>query len=264
MSHLNEGQLLSLRDETAAPEDGAQRHLEACAACRDALDASRKQGVAVAGALGALDADSWDMEGARAKVRLRVSHHAAAVARGSSLPARRPRLAAWSLSRAAGILLLAAAGASALPGSPVRSWIERVVAPPAEEAPIPTLAPATAPADAAAEAEEAGVRLPVSGSGLSVVLRGASPGTEIRVTWIAANEAALFAPVGSRFTSGEGRVEAFLVPGAVRIELPRGAAPLSLEVNGRILLRNTPAGLEVSGPVVDRTDAGVTFRVAPR
>ncbi|MDP2958152.1 MAG: hypothetical protein Q8N53_17120 [Longimicrobiales bacterium] len=264
MSHLDEGQLLTLRDETAAPEDGTLRHLESCPGCRDALDASRAQALAVAGALGALDAAPWDLEGAREKVRLRVSNHAAAAAWAVSLPARRPRLAAWSLSRAAGLVLLAAAGASALPGSPVRSWMERWVAPPAEEAVTPASAPITEPAAAAVEAEEAGVRLPVSGSGLSLVLRGAAPETEIRVTWIAASEAALFAPVGSRFTSAAGRVEALLVPGTVRVELPRGAVPVSLEVNGRILLRNTPAGLEVSGPVVERTDAGITFRVPPR
>ena len=264
MSHLDEGQLLAVRDEAGAPEQGALRHLDSCAACRDALDASRVQASAVAGALGALDADPWDTEGARAKVRLRVSNHAAAAAGARSLPERRPRRAVWSLSRAAGLLLLTAAGASALPGSPVRSWIERWVAPRAEEAVTPASAPAPEPAAAAVEAEEAGVRLPLSGGPLSVVLRGVSPESEIRVRWILANEAAVFAPVGSRFTSGEGRLEALVVPGAVRVELSRGAVPVSLEVNGRVLLRNTPAGLEVSGLVVERTDAGITFRMPPR
>jgi hypothetical protein len=48
------------------------------------------------------------------------------------------------------------------------------------------------------------------------------------------------------------------------VELPRGVVPVSLDVDGSILLRTTPAGLEVSGPVVERADAGITFRVPAR
>jgi hypothetical protein len=96
-----------------------------------------------------------------------------------------------------------------------------------------------------------------------VVLRDAAPGTEIRVTWIPGREAALFAPGGSRFTSGQGRLEASLAPGPVRVEIQRGASPLSLEVDGSVLLRGTPGGLEVRGDVVERSADGITF-VVPR
>jgi hypothetical protein len=182
-----------------------------------------------------------------------------------SLPARATRRAFWTVSRAAGILLVTAAGLSALPGSPVRTWIAGVLAPTAEEARSP--APATVPATAVPEAppaEEAGVRLSLAGGPLAVVLRGAAPGTEIRVTWVPGDEAALFAPVGSRFTSGEGRLEAALAPGPVRVELRRGTSPLSLQVDGNVLLRSTPQGLEVRGPVVERSDVGITFVVPHR
>jgi len=222
---------------------------------------------AVASALGALDDDAWDVAGARERVRARVAEHAAAQAGGVSIPARRPRRAFWSLSKAAGILLLTAAGASALPGSPVRRWLERRAAPAVERTAAPEperVAAPESPLVGEAAAEEAGVRISALGGPLSVVLRGAAPRTEIRVTWVPGAEAAVFAPVGTRFTSGEGRVEAALVPGAVRVELPRGVVPVSLEVDGAILLRTTPAGLEVSGSVVERTDAGITFRVPAR
>jgi hypothetical protein len=183
-----------------------------------------------------------------------------------ALAARRPRRAFWSLSKAAGILLITAAGASALPGSPVRRWLERRSAPAVERTAAPARERVAEPQPVAAEtpAEEAGVRISALGGPLSVVLRGAAPGTEIRVTWVPGAEAAVFAPVGTRFTSGEGRVEAALVPGSVRVELPRGVVPVSLDVDGSILLRTTPAGLEVSGPVVERADAGITFRVPAR
>jgi hypothetical protein len=70
--------------------------------------------------------------------------------------------------------------------------------------------------------------------------------------------------VGSRFTSGEGRLEATLAPGRVRVELPRGFSPLSLEVDGSVVLRSTPRGLEVTGAVLERGDAGITFVVPQR
>jgi hypothetical protein len=41
-------------------------------------------------------------------------------------------------------------------------------------------------------------------------------------------------------------------------------APLSLEVDGDVLLRGTPSGLEVTGAVAERNDAGITFVVPPR
>ena len=268
MTHLDEGQLLALRDEPALAAEGALGHVETCAACRGALDGIRLQARAVAGALEALDAVAWDLEGARDRIRLRVAEHTGAAATTAfaavpvaSLPARRARRAAWSLSRAAGLILVTAAGLSALPGSPVRRWIEQAMSPAAvEQAPT---AVEVEPVVEPAAAEEAGIRLPLAGGPLSVVLRGASPGTEIRVTWVPGSEAAVLAPVGSRFTSGEGRMEALLVAGPVRIELPRGVVPVSLEVNGRIYLRNTAAGLDVSGPVTERADAGITFRLPP-
>jgi hypothetical protein len=264
MTHLEEGHLLALRDDPDAAPDEHARHLETCPACRDALQAARLQAGAVAAALDGLDADAGDLERARQAVRLRVAALGADAARGSSLPARATRRAFWSLSRAAGILLVTAAGLSALPGSPVRAWIENLVSPAAEEAAAPAPGPTAEVAAPQAPPEEAGVRLPLAGGPLAVVLHGASPGTEIRVTWIPGNEAALFAPVGSRFTSGEGRLEATLAPGPVRVEIRRGMSPLSLEVDGSTLLQSTRSGLDVKGTVVERGDAGITFVVPPR
>jgi len=261
MTHLDEGQLLALRDDPALAPDGTLGHVEACAVCRGALADIRLQARAVARALDALDTNGWNFDGARERVRLRVSAHAGAAADAPSLPGRRTRGAAWTLSRAAGLILVAAAGLSALPGSPVRSWIEQAMSPAAVEQ-----APAAVEAEPVVEpavAEAAGIRLPLAGGPLSVVLRGAAPGTEIRVTWIPGSEAAVFAPVGSRFTSGEGKMEALLVSGPVRVELPRSVLPVSLEVNGRIYIRNTAEGLNVSGPVEVREDAGITFRLPP-
>lgn len=265
MSHLDEGQLLALRDGAVTPAAEAAAHLAACAVCGEALEASRLRSLAVSGALGALDAGldpGHDLARARERVRLRVTEHTARTAGATPLRPRPIRWAAWSASKAAGLLLVTAAGLSALPGSPVRRWLDERLAPAVEEA-TPSVAPAAAEAVAPPAPEEAGVRLPLTGGPLAVVLRDAAPGTEVRVRWITGSEAAVFAPAGSRFTSGRGRIEAAGVGGVVRVELPRGVVPVSLEVNGRILLRSTAEGLDVPGEAVERTGDGITFRLPP-
>lgn len=258
MTHLDDGQLLALRDDPALVDEGHRAHVGSCATCLQAMEIVRRQADDVSYALGALDHGTWNLHDARERVRLRVSNASALEAGAASLPARRARAAAWTLSRAAGFVLLTAAGLSALPGSPVRSWIQDRFA---GDAPAPAPTAVEAVAAPAAEAEEVGVRLPVAEGPLTVVLRGAEPGTEVRVRWVPAREAALLAPVGSRFTSGAGRMEATLAPGLVRVELPEGVVPVTLEVDGRTLLRVTAAGVDVTGPVLSRSAAGITFRV---
>lgn len=263
MTHLDEGHLLALRDDPDAASGEDARHLESCPACRRALEVARRQAGAVASALDSLEAVAGDVERARRAVRLRIAGDSARAAGGKSLPAAASRRAFWSLSRAAGVLLVTAAGLSALPGSPVRVWVENLVRPAPGEVAAPEPRATAEVAASEVAAAEAGVRLPVAGGPLAVVLRDAAPGTEIRVTWIPGSEAALFAPVGSRFTSGEGRLESTLAPGRVRVELPRGLSPFSVEVDGNVLLRGTPEGLEVRGEVAERGEAGITF-VVPR
>lgn len=210
-------------------------------------------------ALAALD-DDWDLEAARGHVRARVAAHAASTSGATPLSGRRPRRVLWGLGRAAAILLLTAAGAYALPGSPVRSWIRSALD---GEAPVAATATPTTPAapESAKRMEGTGVRLSVPSGALRVVLRDAAPGAEIRVALVPGTEAAVYAPAGSRFTSATGRVEARLAPGEVRVELPTGVDPVSLEVGGRTYLRSTDAGLDVSGPVISRTADEILFRV---
>jgi hypothetical protein len=173
---------------------------------------------------------------------------------------RRPRAALWSLSRAAGLLLVTAAAVSALPGSPVRAWLGARFGGSQGAAPAPPPAIGGAPAAALAP-ESTGVRLSVPSGALRVVLRDVAAGTDVRVRLVPGTEASVYAPAGSRFTSAAGRLEARVTPGEVRVELPTGVDPVALEVGGRIYLRSTEAGLEVTGPVVTRTEDEILFRI---
>jgi hypothetical protein len=253
MTHLDEGQLLAVRDDESRHE-----HLTACGLCRQSLDELRSRRDVVSGALATLDALT-DLEAARARLRERVSAQAAKVP-GVVPLTRRPRRALWSLSRAAGLLLVTAAGLSALPGSPVRRWVSRVLAPDAPEARTEAVAAPAAEA-VPSEAEATGIRLAVARGPLRVLVLGAATGAEIRVRWVPGADVAVFAPVGSRFISGEGRLEARVTSGLVRVELPRGVVPVSLEVGGRIYLRSTDAGLDVPGPVSEQSASEIVFRI---
>jgi len=251
MTHLDEGQLLATRDgESSHP------HLSECASCRESLEELRGRRDTVARALEALDVPT-DLEAARVRVRERVTAGTAERAGAVAMKPRRSR-ALWSLSRAAGLLLVTAAGLSALPGSPVRTWVAGLVERVGPEMPAEATA---APSSPTTEPEVTGIRLAVAGGPLRVVVIGAEAGAEIRLRWVPGADAAVFAPVGSRFTSAEGRIEARVTAGTVRVELPRGVVPVSLEVGGRIYLRATDAGLDVSGPVTERNTSEIVFRI---
>ncbi len=247
--------------ERDAADEEAHRHLEGCATCREALEALRARGVAVASALASLDEEPGTRRRRGSRVRARVAEASASAAGGRPLGgSRRPRAAFWSLSRAAGLLLVTAAAASALPGSPVRAWLGQRFGGDESATTVPSPAIEGAPA-AARAAEATGVRLSVPSGPLRVLLRDVRAGTDVRVRLVPGTEASVYAPAGSRFTSAAGRVEARVMPGEVRVELPTGVEPVSLEVGGRIYLRSTDAGLEVHGPVVTRTEDEILFRI---
>lgn len=257
MSHLDEARLLAIRDGSSGDDAEGEQHLAGCAPCREALQGLRDRSASIAHALSSLDV-VHDVADARARVRQRVTEGAAAA---GAIPLKRSRRFWGSgFSRAAGILLVTATAASALPGSPVRTWVSELIGS-SEEAAVSGAPSALAPGEVAAGGETAGVRLALVSGPLRVSLFDVAPGSELRVQWVSGAEAAVFAPVGSRFTSAEGRIEAAVMPGAVRVELPRGLVPVSLEVNGRIYLTNTSSGLEIPGPAEERGPEEIVFRL---
>ena len=234
MKHLDGGTLVTLRDREPVPT-GAADHLAACGECAEAMREAENTAGVVAAALGSLE-DTFDLERARAVVRARVAEASAAAAGSPALvpPARR---GAQALARAAGLVLIAAAGASALPGSPVREWVADLVS--GNQTPAAEPVPSTPPAGA----EEAGIRVSVDPSA-TVRISGVMPGHAVEVTWVPGDQVAVFAPSGSRFGSDAEGVAAVVAGGPVRIELPTGVRPLTLDVGGRVWLRSLDRGVE--------------------
>jgi hypothetical protein len=222
------------------------------------LDAVRRQEETIARALSALDA-TWDLETAREAVRARVASGSEEATQPAVVGRIGPRRLRWTLSRAAGLILVTAAGAAAaIPGSPVRQWLtEAFTAWSGGATPSAT----TDAASVAATTEDAGVRLAVESGPVRVVVEGLPPGSEVRVRLVPGSEAAVFAPVGSRFTSAERRIEAVVTEGPVRVELPRAVVPASVEVNGRVYLRNTLEGPNVLAPTWERDGSDLVLRL---
>ena len=253
MRHLDEATILSVRDGGSV-QATASAHIAACATCGAALTAAQARAEMVGRTLTALDGPI-EATAAKAGVRARLRPSGNVHAPG--------RWGSRHLGRAAAVLLVTAGAAAALPGSPVRilwgpSTREPALDPPAALSVVGTQSTPSP------DASSAGITVAVSDGFVQVVVRGAAPGSEVSVAWTDQHTASLTAPPGSRFTYSAGRVEVDASRGAVRMELPRDARLVSLEVDGDLYLTGSPGSLEVLGPAVERTDESIRFRVDER
>jgi len=246
MTHLDEGTIVALRDGALVSGD-ASEHLHGCGRCRTALEESELQAGRVAAALERLD-EPFDVEAAKRRVRDRLD----------AAPERTlRRRGGLHLGRAAAILLIAAGAVSALPGSPVRTWL----LPASTDAdPVPAT---TSPTQESLS--EGGIVVNVPDGRMEIVLSGVEPGSEVEVLWMDAATARVSAAAGSSFSFAEGRAEARVAPGPVRVELPRYAPTVSVQVDGRTYLRrSSEGGLEVLEPTEERSEDRIRFVVRER
>lgn len=244
--HLSEGTLQALLDGALPPGErpAAEAHLAACGECE-----------AAARELRALNE--------RASALLATGDVPAPVAQAQmSLRARRARRAPWggearrALLRAA-VLVLALAGvaAAAVPGSPVRAWIEDAVLPARKEALAPTVgrAPAPPPRQAAAPGAPTGVSIRPDAGTVRVVLSGASPRLLVTARMVDGDRAEVLARgrarSGARFRTAPGRIEVVGAgPGEIEIEIPRAVRAATVEVNGHVRVAKDGDSLRVLAP----------------
>lgn len=253
--HLDEGMLQALADGEleAADTRRVEGHLTGCLVCRREMEELLEASRALREALRLLD---------------RTPAGDAAPARAGAPAARRTAVGGWrALPRAAVVVLglgLAAAASAAVPGSPVRAWMESllqggaaggaVTAPQAEQ---PTVAAEQAPV-------EAGVSITLGGGALRVVVADAAPGLVVRAVLTDGERAGVYASGAAsdaRFTTGAGMISiSGPSGGTLRVEIPRGSGPASVEVNGEVrvtkegdLLRVPAGAAAVSGEAITYT-----------
>lgn len=129
------------------------------------------------------------------------------------------------------VLFLAGAASAAIPGSPVRAWLDRALGSGPEPAAIvPGLAEEPVP-------EEGGLYVAPGRDRLDVDLVGVPSATEIVVTLVPGDTAVVYAPEGSEYEwdAELGRARANVSGGPVRLELPDGV-DVDLIVDDRVYM----------------------------
>ncbi len=247
MKHLDEGAIVALRDGALVLSD-VRTHAAECSACADALVAAEKRAVTIGRALDTIAAPV-DVDAAKARVRARLDGK-----RAAEVPTRR---ILWPLGRAAVLLLVGAGAAYAIPGSPLREWIDPVDA-------APSHAAATSSTVEPQAVEDGGIEVGLRAGAIAISLTGVRDEARITVTWVDERVARISAPVGSSYGFAEGRAEVSVTPGPVRIEVDRAATSVVLEVNGRMILGGPAANPRVTGEVVTQTADHIVFSLPQR
>ena len=264
MSHEEDGRLMAYLDGELPAEDtrAVESHLGSCAACAASAARLRSERTRLSAAL--VHADVGAGAAAR-RVRERLGQQHPAVAPSgfpmrTAHPARRPSWIRRSRAlQAALFVLFVAGGASAvMPGSPLRRWLDRG-GPPTAPTSSPT-ATLQAPAEAAPPPAQGSITgLPAAGE-LRVTLE-LPPGTELTVVFVDGERGTIHANPDTNFLSADGLIGGTVHSGPVRVELPRAAAVVSLEVGGQPYLEMQNGQVTFRAPPVDSTNATFTFRI---
>jgi hypothetical protein len=258
--HVEEGTLQAWLDDElqgGAASDVA-RHLEQCVACRDVAQGLRTLESGTTAHLLPLQ-DEVDLDSTRWKVRQRRAARREAEKEaekgatreagwgtgregpartdrhrpGSPLSRPEPSRKGWSRRRsvaAAAMLVLVAGGAAALPGSPIRAWIGETLG----GAPESEVRTATVDGEAMA-----GVAVGLRDGRVEIVLRAPRPAAEVEIRVGGEDRVELQAPVGTRYSTAPGRVEADLAgagSGPLLILIPSSAREVHLAVERRPIM----------------------------
>jgi hypothetical protein len=163
----------------------------------------------------------------------------------------------------AAVLMLAFAGAAsaAVPGSPVRSWLDSVIsAPEAMDSPEPETGPGPASYDDPDEAEPTvSLIVPLVDGAAEIVIDGAGARLRIRARTAEGEQMAVSArgqAASARFRSGPGRLTIFETTGGeIVLSLPHSARRVTLDVNGRRYLTQEGGQIHVLTPQADSLGA---------
>jgi hypothetical protein len=278
MEHPDNGLIQALfdRELTGAEAEGIRAHLLDCAQCRAVVEATEAATGAATQALHLLDREP-DLEAARTRFLERADRGVMSPEQNRegvrTVTGQRNRMATFfgsplSLPRAASIaLLLTGALVTALPGSPVRRWLaqawEALTESPGTPGGQDVSSGAREPAATGAQDEalpEIGAAIPALSGGIEIWIHDLPDEAELRVLWTEDDEPWIYAGEGTRFSSEDGRLEAWGPPGAVRIEIPRTLRQVIVGLDGAVLLRKRGEEVEILGPVQQRTPSEIRFK----
>jgi RNA polymerase sigma-70 factor (ECF subfamily) len=247
MLHVAEHELLAFIDGELADDRRSQvdRHLEGCAGCTRDLEALRSASRNLSLALQQIDVvPDYDIGAVLARKRSRGRRH----------------LTLRALAKAAVLVFaVGAAGAGAIPGSPVRAWIGEAWQ---EAKSMVGLAPeGSEPAlDQPARSDVSRVAVAPADGNVRIDIRNASPEAMVRVVVVEGTDAAVTAE-GARFRTGSGWIEVLNAAGEISIELPRGARSATVAIDGTEAVLKQGEGLRLVAPAADSSASELLFRV---
>ena len=235
MGRSDEELLAFLDGELSADERRQMRaHLDASAEDARRLDELRFAGRRITAALESLDVPvPWSEMPERLREAARLAPRPIESARGAR---RAPRFGGRSAVAAAGLILVLAAGAYAVPGSPLRGFLSRSVEAIGALVGSPEGPADPGPSEVAVDPVDGMVRISIAG-----------PAPDLRVTVAATSgPRANVSAREARFHVEAGRIDVTGARGDIRVELPRGAARAVLEVDGVEVARLVDGALELT------------------
>jgi hypothetical protein len=230
-----------LHNELSPGEASAARaHLAECPACREQIQA-------------------LEVEERQLLERLRLlDHPGSRVTAQGVMAAESSHRTPWQRWAAVAVMAVGLAGvAYAIPGSPVRRWVARLMAPGTIVEPISPKPPSQGAPQAPAESPSMGGIAVDPGARLIIAFQTADPGSRVLIQLVGSDEVMVRAPNGAaNYTAGVGQVVVDNRPGPVEflVEIPINAPRVEIRVAGnRIFLKDgaraTPA-ISGTGPFV--------------
>ncbi len=248
MSHVDEGTLQAWIDDALSEVElkAVDAHVAACATCAAEARTLRELAQRATECLSGVGEPPVADLATFAALRRRARRPA--VTRGLSA----------GLARAA-MLLLALAGvvAAAVPGSPLRQWLEdafggeTVPAPAPQEEPA-SVTPESTPVAAPAAEQEIGPAVALEAGRITIRLLALHPSVAVRVLVADEAEASVLYSSSNRdarSTSASGRIDlANVNQGRVTIVIPRAAVEAMVEVNGSAWWQKVGTEVRILGP----------------
>jgi hypothetical protein len=252
MPHIARHELLEYLDRELPADRRAEvaQHVEDCSACGAELAGVRAVSHGFTAAVQRFDVTpDYGFDAVIARRKSRGQRHVAlrALAKAAVL-----------------VFVVGGAGAAAIPGSPVRAWVDdawsgaKSLLGIAAETPSPE-AVAVEPLERSREA--AGIAVaPVDGR-VRIDIQDAAPDARVRIVVTAGTDAAVTAE-GARYRTGAGWIEVLGAgPGIIRVELPRDAAAAIVSVDGEAKVVKEGANLRLLAPAADSSASELEFRV---
>lgn len=137
---------------------------------------------------------------------------------------------------AASMVLLLAAGAYAIPGSPIRDWLSRSVAAVADLFGSGSSESTAVTGGDAGEVGSSGVFVDPLDGRVSIAVQLPAAGTLVRVTLTDATRASVRGTGGS-YRVGPGNIEVIEPFGEMTIQLPGGISDARIEIDGHLVVR---------------------------